>query len=668
MITPTWYYTDGKQTYGPIHRDQLIALIQSGQLRPEHCILPQGTEEWQVVRSSPFAGYLPTAPVASSALPQQPQRPAMAPVKHTAGQPPPKQAPISQPPAAQTSLTSWLMKAAVLLAVAGLGWWLTQPKTIPTRKTVQRIEGEAIKVLKVTGGEVEPQPMKQSNALWSGDAHLWWHGGAAKYVLDLEFTVEPEQVGRQRLKAAFTSSWDYGVVEVSVDGLKLKNPILDLQANGAVISGARDLGLIDLTAGPHVMSITLLGTNVINRDEKDAYGMGLDYIQLEPPVLDEAPAEVGTNIALKAQPSASYCAQTDHVSHMNTSAEQAGRKSEDQSLPRHTWHPHKGSAEWTQYEWDRPQTLGECRVFWFDDSTVRGGCALPAFWRLLYREEATGAWVPVQAAIPAATRDTWNSVKFPAVRTTALRIAVQCLEGYSAGICHWQALAADTATMPDAKTREPPDLFLGDLSPLHAQVGWGAYHSNLYDSIATREGRGVLHGGKPCSQHLWAHANSRIDFAIPEGYTRFTAYAIGPSDLATGAPTAGADSWKTSVLVDGRQLAASNPLSSYKGHEFFVDITFPAGSKVLTLITDNLGNGTFDNAFWAFPTLLTAESQKLPSAATMTAHAPAHLFSPKRLPEGAIHTSEFGTEPIESSRGGERFGLRFINIRGLTYG
>jgi hypothetical protein len=628
MNTPTWFYSDGQQTYGPVNRDQLITMIQSGQLVPEHFIMTQGTEEWQLVRSSPFAGYLPRTTSATSAVPPQAQHPApqtaantpgapkrpAPPPKHAAGQPPPKKAPVAQAPVAQTGLPSWLGIAAVLVVLAA-GWWLTRPEPILERKTVKRIEGEAMKVIQVTGGEVETQPMKLTNALWSGDAHLWWRDGAANYNLDLEFNVEPDQSGKQRLKAAFTSSQRFGIVEVSVDGRKLKGKIFDLQANTVVISGARDLGLHDLAEGPHVLRIGILDTSVINMEKREAYRVGLDYIQLEPPVITAAPEAVGTNIAVKAQPSASFCGRTDHVLIMKSGEERSGRKSEDQSLPRFTWHPHKGGAEWAQYEWESPQVIGECRVFWFDDSTVRGGgCALPAFWRLLYREESTGAWVPVEAAIPAAERDTWNSVKFTPVKTTALRIAVQCLDGWSAGICRWQALAADSADVP--KTRERPDLFLGDLSPQHAQVGYLGYRVNLYEEPSERQGLSVFQAGKPCPQYLWAHTNSRIDFAIPSGYTRFTAFATGPSERSTGIPITAAENWKASVLVDGKLLDQSDQLSRYKTREHAVDITFPSGSKTLTLITDTLGDGRFDHAFWAYPTLLTADSQKRPNTPT----------------------------------------------------
>lgn len=658
-----WFYSDAQKTYGPISKEQLVSMTKAGQLNAGHFIMAEGAQEWQELGSSPFAGYLP--PKANPAVPVHfvAAAPQASPVQVLPFRPAsPGQPQVVKPATGPRNL--WV--GTLIALVAALGWYFLAPKSAPARTLVMRLEGETLKVSKVTGGEVEPQPMRQSNALWSGDAHLWWHGGSAGYSLDLEFTVEQGQAGSQRVKAAFTSSVDYGVIEVSLDGKKLRGKIFDLQANDAVISGACDLGLHDLAAGPHVLRIGILDSHVMNMDKRDAYGVGLDYLQLEPPLSNATPAAAGTNIASKAQPSASFATGKDHVRVMNTMEERHGRKSNDQSQPRFTWHPHKSGAEWAQYEWEAPQVLGECRVFWFDDSSVNGGgCALPAFWRLLYREESTGAWVPVDAAMPAATRDEWNIVKFTPVKTTALRLAVQCLDDWSAGVCHWQALAADPADVPDFKNREHPDLFLGDLSPQHTQLIWGRYRANSYGQNDARAGRGVFFGGKACSQFLWAHANSRIDFAIPAGYTRFTAFAIGPSERSTGTPIVDAESWKASVLVDGRLMDQSDPLSSYKTHEHAVDIAIPAGSKTLTLITDDLGNDRIDHAFWAYPTLLTAESQKRP-ATPVKAHADDLLFLPVPLPEGTLLTSKLSTAPILVSGTGAKLGLRFINQTPVT--
>jgi hypothetical protein len=100
------------------------------------------------------------------------------------------------------------------------------------------------------------------------------------------------------------------------------------------------------------------------------------------------------------------------------------------------WWPKKGTPEWIEYAFDAPVTVSEASVYWFDD-TGGGGCRVPTSWRILYK--AGGRWVPVKLAGAAGTaKDAWNTVKFPAVRTTALRLEVQLQKDFSAGVHEWK--------------------------------------------------------------------------------------------------------------------------------------------------------------------------------------------------------------------------------------
>lgn len=112
--------------------------------------------------------------------------------------------------------------------------------------------------------------MRSLNAIWSGGAHLWQHGGSENYSLEVAFDVEPGETGRQRLKAAFTSAFDYGIIELSLGSVKLKGMFFDLQANDAVVTGTHDRGVSDLAEGPHVLRIGMLDTSVIIQDTKDS--------------------------------------------------------------------------------------------------------------------------------------------------------------------------------------------------------------------------------------------------------------------------------------------------------------------------------------------------------------------------------------------------------------
>ena len=82
------------------------------------------------------------------------------------------------------------------------------------------------------------------------------------------------------------------------------------------------------------------------------------------------------------------------------------KSSGDHTHPfQHFW-PNKGSAEWLQYDFDKPHEVSQVEIYWFDD-TGRGECRLPASWKLLYRK--AGTWVEVNKPSgygPARATDT----------------------------------------------------------------------------------------------------------------------------------------------------------------------------------------------------------------------------------------------------------------------
>jgi len=102
----------------------------------------------------------------------------------------------------------------------------------------------------------------------------------------------------------------------------------------------------------------------------------------------------------------------------------------------HTW-PKEGGTEWIAYEFDAPATVSRTGVFWFDDQPW-GGCAVPASWRVLYRD-AAGNWAPVAAEGAFGTeKGRMNEVRFAPVTTTALRLEFTQQEGLSAGLYEWE--------------------------------------------------------------------------------------------------------------------------------------------------------------------------------------------------------------------------------------
>jgi hypothetical protein len=139
-------------------------------------------------------------------------------------------------------------------------------------------------------------------------------------------------------------------------------------------------------------------------------------------------------IASQAKTTASFCYPNDTTTALND--QQDPEASDDHSISRLTWWDHKGTSEWVQYEFDKPERVSGVEVYWFDD-TGRGGCRLPEHWRVLYRRD--GQWI--QAHEPDTLRplkDAFNDVEFGPVTTDALRIEVKLQNGYSGGMLEWR--------------------------------------------------------------------------------------------------------------------------------------------------------------------------------------------------------------------------------------
>ncbi len=598
-----------------------------------------------VVKVDAAAGKAPAA-LNTMARPQRP-----------AGLPPQPQRQAPQMLQRSSNLGFWLPVLGVVAALVAVYVWLG-PKE---RKSLLRIEAETLKVLRATGGTAEARQDVGRNklAVWSGGAHLWWRNGKKDDVLKLSLPVA--EGGRQRVRALFSVGADCGIVEVLLDGKPVPGATLDLQAEEMTLAGMSDLGVHDLKAGDHELTLKIAGTHGRNLWCGDSCA-GIDFIQLEPPQPAVQAAEPGTDVAPGARPSASFCWSGDDVRNLNSGKDLSGAKSNDTAHDRFTWFSHKGGTEWVQYEWDRPQAIEECRVFWYADSSrTANGCNLPAFWRVLYREES-GAWMPVDATMPDAVADAWNSVSFPCVKTTALRIVVQCQPGWSAGIWGWQALAGSPEKAAGMAQRLRPELFLGDLPPLHAQVGWDVYRVSPLSPVVERDGNYLTVAGKPCLQYLWAHASSRLEFAIPEGYTHFTATGIGFRNDRPDMKHISPGTWTYAVEVDGQRIFTSQPLKDYPGKELPVDLVFPAGSRRLTLIVDNAGDSNNDQSHWAYPMLSTDGASAARAAVSSSASAAPAKATP--APSPAAVTAAPSLSVPRGYRRGETISL--FNGRDLT--
>ena len=109
------------------------------------------------------------------------------------------------------------------------------------------------------------------------------------------------------------------------------------------------------------------------------------------------------------------------------------KNSNDHKCPFYCIWPKVNTKEWVAYEFSKPETVSNAKVYWFDDGPW-GGCRIPVSWTIQY-QDATGNWVDVKSAAPAvAIKDDFSVVKFDQVTTKAIRVAYVTEEKNSAGI------------------------------------------------------------------------------------------------------------------------------------------------------------------------------------------------------------------------------------------
>jgi hypothetical protein len=91
--------------------------------------------------------------------------------------------------------------------------------------------------------------------------------------------------------------------------------------------------------------------------------------------------------------------------------------------------------EWVEYDFEKPETVSKTKVYWFDDDPD-GGCRVPDSWEILYLKG--NVWTPVNAKTTyTITKNSWDSLVFEPVKTSAIKIRVKLNKEYSAGIYEW---------------------------------------------------------------------------------------------------------------------------------------------------------------------------------------------------------------------------------------
>ncbi|MFC2161382.1 glycoside hydrolase family 127 protein [Acidobacteriota bacterium] len=112
------------------------------------------------------------------------------------------------------------------------------------------------------------------------------------------------------------------------------------------------------------------------------------------------------------------------------------KDSNDHSHPYLHWWPSKGTEEWVEYEFEKPITVSEVLVYWFDD-TGQGECRVPQSWELFYK--SGNSWLPVSNLNDyGVEKDKYNVAQFTPIKTSALRLKIKLQKEYSAGIIEWK--------------------------------------------------------------------------------------------------------------------------------------------------------------------------------------------------------------------------------------
>lgn len=133
-----------------------------------------------------------------------------------------------------------------------------------------------IEVLGSAPGTISAQGMEAfTSGKWRNNDQLWWTGvgPGAKLNIRLPVTV----AGRHRVDLALTKAPDYAIVQFHLDGTKIGEPI-DLYNADDVIIVPVSLGIHELTAGDHALTVEIVGAN---EKAVKSHMFGLDTIHCE---------------------------------------------------------------------------------------------------------------------------------------------------------------------------------------------------------------------------------------------------------------------------------------------------------------------------------------------------------------------------------------------------
>jgi hypothetical protein len=153
----------------------------------------------------------------------------------------------------------------------------TTPPPAQPAKVGGAIEGEDLKVLTKSAGDLEKFDMSSFEGTWSKGKELFWTGGKVGDKLVLALPVA--KAGKYEVKVQLTKSWDYGSVQLSLDGAP-QGEAVDLYSQTVKLADLVSMGPLELEAGEHKLTLEIAGKNAAV--EEGYYYVGLDYVKLVP--------------------------------------------------------------------------------------------------------------------------------------------------------------------------------------------------------------------------------------------------------------------------------------------------------------------------------------------------------------------------------------------------
>jgi len=129
--------------------------------------------------------------------------------------------------------------------------------------------------VQLRGGRAVMQPMAGFGQGWSGDAQLFWAGGAVGATLD--FLVEVPRAATYEVELYLTRAPDYGSLQMEVDGQRSAAGF-DGYAPGVMPPAAISLGSYTLQPGTRRLSLMIIGKNA----SSTGYLAGIDRLRLSP--------------------------------------------------------------------------------------------------------------------------------------------------------------------------------------------------------------------------------------------------------------------------------------------------------------------------------------------------------------------------------------------------